>query len=158
MGKYEDNTPIKWLIIGTDNNGEIKALTVQDHEELEQGKLTEEKQYYVLSEKVLEARVFDADSHEYATSDMRAYLTSEEFTTKYSITQADLDKIQARSLQQIYEKDTISYTDKYYDEELGEFISNTSSGQSINYYSYDKNQLSANESANAVASLSQRSL
>jgi hypothetical protein len=122
MGKYEDNTPIRWLIIGTDNNGEIKALTVQDHEELEQGKLTEEKQYYVLSEKALEGSTFDADSNEYATSDIRAYLTSEEFTTKYSITQADLDKIQARSLQQMYEKDTISYRTEYYDEEIGEYF------------------------------------
>ena len=101
----KDSSEIKWLIVGVDNNGVISALQQEDKDAFAQGKMLN-KSYYVLSEKTLENKAFDSDSNEYVTSDIRTYLIGD-FISTYGFTQDDLNKIQKRSVKQMYATDTI---------------------------------------------------
>ncbi|MBQ7885135.1 MAG: hypothetical protein IJ318_03485 [Clostridia bacterium] len=125
MGKFEDGTSIRWLVVGVHANGVVSALTQADRNALANGFMLN-KNYYLLSEKALEKHIFDdstSNSNEYATSEIRTYLTGSTFTTKYSFTEEDLNKIDARSLKEMYETDTVKIT---YDDEDNEVQGTTS--------------------------------
>lgn len=122
----KDGTAIKWLIVGTNNNGTITALTTGDKEILETGKLLADTTYVALSAETLTTQEFLSNSnHEYDSStrinvntktdyaslgvnasdyyasDIREYLNGT-FKTSFELTDTII-KVAPRSVSELYD-------------------------------------------------------
>lgn len=125
MGKVGDED-IKWLIVGTNNNGTVTALTQEDKAILEKGKLLADTTYVALSAECITTQVFLSSSNysgpnssyvyvntksssgvnanDYYESDIRDYLKSTEdsgFAKTYSLKSPTII-VEERKVEELY--------------------------------------------------------
>lgn len=115
-------TAIRWLIVGTNNNGTVTALTVEDKAILETGKLLEDTTYVALSAEALEPYYFhytssstnDINTNDYYISSIRTWIRANfTFETDYALNNDLISaSIKSRSIKELYadidEKDPVT--------------------------------------------------